>query len=138
MEANKNYILCPEELRYLFNEVGHMCYRDEESGRDFRGHFFHLGMKKVECIHLMKMTNQYLKEDLILQVSVDIEQNWISCIVMDGDHECIYAPYYNTEFGKNKLLNKFNKNIKKILKQLENNKIITKMEDDENEDCEIW
>lgn len=36
MEANKNYILCPEELRYLFNEVGHMCYRDEESGRDFR------------------------------------------------------------------------------------------------------
>lgn len=51
---------------------------------------------------------------------------------------CIYAPYYNTEFGKNKLLNKFNKNIKKILKQLENNKIITKMEDDENEDCEIW
>lgn len=46
--------------------------------------------------------------------------------------------YYNTEFGKNKLLNKFNKNIKKILKQLENNKIITKMEDDENEDCEIW
>lgn len=50
----------------------------------------------------------------------------------------IYAPYYNTEFGKNKLLNKFNKNIKKILKQLENNKIITKMEDDENEDCEIW
>lgn len=56
---------------------------------------------------------------------------------MDGDHECIYAPYYNTEFGKNKLLNKFNKNIKKILRQLENNKIITKMEDDENEDYHL-
>ena len=56
---------------------------------------------------------------------------------MDGDHECIYAPYYNTEFGKNKLLNKFNKNIKKILRQLENNKIITKMEDDKNEDRKI-
>lgn len=95
---------------------------------------FHYDYKNDHYVY----TESIYKDIIDLQVSVDIEQNWISCIVMDGDHECIYAPYYNTEFGKNKLLNKFNKNIKKILKQLENNKIITKMEDDENEDCEIW
>ena len=83
-------------------------------------------------------TESLYKDIITLQVSIDEEQSWISYTVMDNDHECIYAPYYNTEFGKNKLINKFDKNIKKILKRMENNKIITNVEDDENEDCEIW
>lgn len=94
---------------------------------------FHYDYKNNHYVY----TESLYKDVISLQISVDDEQNWISCIVMDNDHECIYAPYYNTEFGKNKLLNKLNKNIKKILKRMENNKIITKMEDSKNESCKI-
>ena len=72
-------------------------------------------------------------KDLIqLVIHINIEEKEWDFQVIDTDYNMLYAPYYNREYGKNKIIKELDKKIDNIIDELVEAKILIKNGDENN------
>lgn len=60
-----------------------------------------------------------------LVIHVDLEDNWCDYQVINASDDELYAPYYNRQYGKNKVVEELDAKIAKEFKKLQGNGTIT-------------
>ena len=79
-------------------------------------HGFHDGMRR-----------SWLYKDIIqLIIMIDSEKSKWEYQVLDICNKSLYAAYYNREYGRNKLLDKIDKQVQNIINELVKNNILIK------------
>lgn len=69
----------------------------------------------------------WLYKDLIqLIIMIDSEKLKWEYQVLDICNKSLYAAYYNREYGRNKLVEKIDKQVQNIMNEMVKNKILTK------------
>lgn len=63
-------------------------------------------------------------------IHIDLENMDWDFQVCDVNHNSYYMAYYNRQYGKNEIINIIDKQIEKIINELEKNKILIKNGDD--------
>ena len=76
----------------------------------------------------------YVYKDIIqLIIHIDLEEKHWDYQVYDDDNNIIYIPYYNRDFGTNKVVKSIDKKMNKIFKELEKVKIFVPVKENNNE-----
>ena len=64
------------------------------------------------------------KKIIRLVIHVDLEDNWCDYQVVNASDGELYAPYYNRQYGKNKVVEELDVRIAKEFKKLQGNGMI--------------
>ena len=72
------------------------------------------------------------KDTIEFRLYIDIEEQDVFYQVFDSDHNQLYIPYYNREYGNNKIVKEIDRKINRIMKTMVNQKILKKTKEEEN------
>lgn len=71
------------------------------------------------------------KDTIEFRLYIDLEEQDIFYQVFDSDHNQLYVPYYNREYGNNKIVKEIDRKINRIIKTMMNQKILKKAKEEE-------
>lgn len=75
----------------------------------------------------------YIYKNLIqFVIHINIEEKKWDFQVIDTDYNSLYIPYYDREYGKNKIVKELDKKIESIIKEMVEEKILIKNGDENN------
>ena len=66
------------------------------------------------------------KDTIEFRLYIDIEEQDVFYQVFDSNHNQLYIPYYNREYGNNKIVKEIDRKINRIMKTMVNQKILKK------------
>lgn len=72
------------------------------------------------------------KDTIEFRLYIDIEEQDVFYQVFDSNHNQLYIPYYNREYGNNKIVKEIDRKINHIMKTMVNQKILKKTKEEEN------
>ena len=93
----------------------------------------HLSTNKLrKCgFHFGCYRKPVYKNNIEFRLYVDLEEQYLFYQVFDSDHNELYVPYYNREYGNNQMVSQIDKHIERIMKSMVRQKIIKKSKDKE-------
>lgn len=72
------------------------------------------------------------KDTIEFRLYIDLEEQDVFYQVFDSDHNQLYVPYYNREYGNNKIVKEIDRKINRIIKTMVNKKVLKKIKEEEN------
>lgn len=76
------------------------------------------------------------KDTIEFRLYIDLEEQDVFYQVFDSDHNQLYVPYYNREYGNNKIVKEIDRKINRIMKTMVNQKILKRTKEEENNTME--
>ena len=70
------------------------------------------------------------KNTIEFRLYIDLEEQDVFYQVFDSDHNQLYVPYYNREYGNNKIVKEIERKINRIIKTMMNQKILKKTKEE--------
>ena len=70
------------------------------------------------------------KDTIEFRLYIDLEEQDVFYQVFDSDHNQLYIPYYNREYGNNKIVKEIDRKINRIMKTMVNQKVLKKTKEE--------
>lgn len=77
------------------------------------------------------------KNTIEFRLYIDLEEQDVFYQVFDSDHNQLYVPYYNREYGNNKIVKEIDRKINRIMNTMVNQKILKKTKEEENKTMKL-